>query len=858
MKENKSIPSSVTGKSSILTVVEEFRQIVNSAKSKSELIEIFNFLYLNILRVVRNSDDSKIAESLHIVIDFVSKNSLFEKRGNTVSQTSLTLPVEFFSIPPYLRELIVQGLQKFPDISRPSLTQPESITFSRRKSLTLDIEEILKTPGGENKVNQEITSIVNSFNSLSLLIEYLGEGNIFKSSALNVLRIATDKNSRITDIDSYLSNNRVVSDMFGLQSKIRELGIKEWKRTHKIDNVGDLIYGSRLREDIKILKNFYLSDDEILYSMRMYMLENITNINFMYSYLQDFPEVANEIRNIILKLKDNSTTALEIQSLNIDITIPSDLTSVIDKSFLLYKIKTLAFEEWRRSHSPESKFTGDFLLEWRETLSQCKDSSSVISELSKLKEILVSLNLDTYDIDAMIDKFGMMQESIEKDNAVKIYGDDSYPYGLGLEGLYKKIQESIYDSRRKAFLPPRESQKKHNSSSTWFQRLGRWFQSKLSEPQEIPEVITRTQVLRELKSFRSIQPENVQRFLKEYEKSFDQIFQLDPIVIGDHVFIGSSFVDGSHKLKIVLQRSIEKNGSKSKPIWSLRFFRMSGSDLQPKAIYGIHPGGILMKENHLDPEHHYATSGKIPQEMIEYLGDFDNSKSEYIFSKFLPFSTDAMHSRIEIKNPKLRESISQYKDIYLIVNNCGFSSDYGSITIDLSFLNQIKDQKTREFLNQFKSRRAGMLKEEDVSMIREFILNKLSSINIEPVPSFENDVPIKSYNSGDVRIEEYKVQTPEGDSLIFYMGLTKDGTIYVDRVCSEPCGVTEYGTESSIVNMGFLTYKPHDYPKQVVLLNSEPLKNSRYVSLRSTFDVLPLIKSYKQSLQRRGLLKEVN
>jgi hypothetical protein len=168
-------------------------------------------------------------------------------------------------------------------------------------------------------------------------------------------------------------------------------------------------------------------------------------------------------------------------------------------------------------------------------------------------------------------------------------------------------------------------------------------------------------------------------------------------------------------------------------------------------------------------------------------------------------------------------------------------------------LNSISNSKIKNFMISMGVGRS--INYQEISVIRDFITSMLTSFRFKFTPNFERDLPIKSYNVGETRIEEFKVTTPEGDSIIYCMAKTTDDIVYVDRVYAEPDIVTPYGTHQNIINFGLLTYKPYDYIQQVHFLRNVYDRNiGRYSSLKEHHDSLPIVIEYRESLKRRGLI----
>ena len=123
-------------------------------------------------------------------------------------------------------------------------------------------------------------------------------------------------------------------------------------------------------------------------------------------------------------------------------------------------------------------------------------------------------------------------------------------------------------------------------------------------------------------------------------------------------------------------------------------------------------------------------------------------------------------------------------------------------------------------------------------------------------PDFSIGNRISTYNKGTyITVEEYKAKSPEGDELIFAMARDKRGHVYIDNIYDPRVGITDYGTQNEIANMGYMVYKPIDYTSQVFGIPFKYKKNpnSKYTDINNLWQTIPVIKRYKEELISRGI-----
>jgi hypothetical protein len=131
------------------------------------------------------------------------------------------------------------------------------------------------------------------------------------------------------------------------------------------------------------------------------------------------------------------------------------------------------------------------------------------------------------------------------------------------------------------------------------------------------------------------------------------------------------------------------------------------------------------------------------------------------------------------------------------------------------------------------------------------------------VPDFTNE-PLRRYRKwntasgrntkqGDyIDVEEYEVESPEGDVMRWAMAKDSDGRIYIDNVYDPTVGMDDNGCFKKKLNMGMLVYKPEDYDSQALAVPKEYREPGSYYTDISKFLALRWpIKKYIGALGSR-------
>lgn len=841
---------------SLKSIVDESRDNILALNSRDAFISGLMDLHQRLLNANLSEEETRIVSEYNELINNIDRVVLKKNGDSFELDSSVTQPMYLNALPEPLKNLIITGLSRFYE------QRTATISFSIRQelspgqesirgvSLTQDLEIFRSSSSIENSI-LKIREVISSKNSLESLISYL-EGDRRKEVCISVLALSKENSSKLADINSIIDDLLPEDDNYGLKSKIRSLGITEWSKHHKFENPRSLLKSVRLRSDLQILLDHNISPVEARRALIDNLWTKSNNLRFIYSYVSEFPELSTPLAEILKNVTERNFTETQLNNFNYNkFIIPAELSGIIDFGEFVSIIKIGALSEWQKSHSPDEYYLkGDVYEHWLGIFSNTDNPQDIVAYLNKLKSELSDNNLNTSEVNTMIIKFSQIREAVEKDYAVK-YFEESHPHRLYLERIYNRIFRKIFEERRgnQANIDPLRrlysfAQQFYNSFFRSTKERGRTDNVSPSTTLEYESIKkpSREKVLSEIKGRIKDHPENVRRFFSKYERSFPEIFQQEPVEIDGNFFLFSNFID-SHGFLIALQKS--KNDSKSS--WSLRFYRMSGSDLQPKCLFSKDVNGRYWKGDELNSNHHYTTSGKLSSAVSIEFDKVRAKKTQFTFDTFMPTpdKIDFRESTFELKNEPLNSAISRYRDIYDIYDNFTLKDGLAG-----AVLGKIRDSETREILRPYCDKQ---LVYEEIQYLKDFVLSRLSEIQLEIPPSFF-DIPLRSYKTGDIEIEEFLHETPEGDKIVFCMGRTDNGIVFVDRVYGYPETTTKHGTVENIVNFGLLTYKPYDYTKQTVLLDASSVEGSKYSSLQNTFIRIPLIQDYIKSLKRRNMI----
>jgi len=408
--------------------------------------------------------------------------------------------------------------------------------------------------------------------------------------------------------------------------------------------------------------------------------------------------------------------------------------------------------------------------------------------------------------------------------------------------------------------------------------------------------------LNEIKDNLELQPNSIKAV---FENEIDQILNVvsKSIIINNKVFILSKNCNGK------VFALVKDNESKK---YKMVFFRESGSDHQWKSLPGYRKSGEVSKGEESNPMHHYVQSAKIHPKIYEALDS--NVSIDLDISGLIPneggnFSEENTYSEnyYSFKNDKLKTDFEVLQKLYKIykilyritdsVNRYNLEEDINQVLLKLSFSEErnsrineiINNPKIRTFLDDNKNFQLyelniksikyrnsnldkdliDLLAELENILYQEIIypntleLVKHSDITFEP--DFQKN-PINIYKKGDINIEEYEINTSEGDNLIFAMAHDSIGRVYVDNIYLKNSDITEYGTYSELINAGFLVYKPEDYKVQTnhipAIYKNEVSNKGHYVDIADLFSLNPIINKYREHLTEKGVfvrpLKKTN
>lgn len=404
------------------------------------------------------------------------------------------------------------------------------------------------------------------------------------------------------------------------------------------------------------------------------------------------------------------------------------------------------------------------------------------------------------------------------------------------------------------------------------------------------------------------QPKSIKDMFHNTEIDFSQIFQTVE-KIGDKEFIFSGVIENSDYIDSVISLVKEPNSNR----YFTRVFRYSGSDNQWKCLPGIRKDGSYMKGYEKNSSHHYVQSAKLHPDVYLALENLSRINVEFDPIEYLPKEGpegkymeefNFKENYIEFEDPKWNYQQRMCRIVFDAYNYYVAGSDrkrdysldghfYKMVTGWSEFLNKrgveeesnvferiktglekvnkdpeyskiLKGTTLYSLINSSKNSELKNFVEEYDKSISEWVLrvfggNRLTeSMN----PDFSLEKRVNSYTKNlnrknPIYVEEYEVNSLEGDKLIFAMAKDKEGNVYIDNIYDPRVDITDYGTMGKIAQMGYLVYKPEDYKEQADIgFPKECVGNSRlfqYVNINKLWRKIPLIKRYEKELQKRNI-----
>jgi hypothetical protein len=177
------------------------------------------------------------------------------------------------------------------------------------------------------------------------------------------------------------------------------------------------------------------------------------------------------------------------------------------------------------------------------------------------------------------------------------------------------------------------------------------------------------------------------------------------------------------------------------------------------------------------------------------------------------------------------------------------------------FIEEYKINEIRANLNKLSLENQDKIKQITTIIFKDLIFPMTERIFKASSTSFEPNFlipPIKVYKKGDINIEEYDVNTPEGDNLVYAMAYDIQGRVYIDNIYDKNSKITPYGTYSNLINAGMLIWKPEDYQEQTAHISPD-FKGEKgeyadeYTDISDIFSLIPIVKKYREHLKSRGV-----
>ena len=406
-----------------------------------------------------------------------------------------------------------------------------------------------------------------------------------------------------------------------------------------------------------------------------------------------------------------------------------------------------------------------------------------------------------------------------------------------------------------------------------------------NEEESTPEHI---RILNQIEQNLDAQPESVQKLILENKDKFSR-----HEIIDGKIFI---FSDISGEIVPCL---VSEDGV----VFKTRAFRFSGSDSQWKTLPGYRGDGSFMKGDESNPKHHYVQSAKLDKRIYETI---QNSQiGEYWdFANYLPRESERFEDEFEYSEEYVELQNSNWKSIQEVSQN--LMGNYNHYVLGAKSARNYLDQNSTFYSNvsglsesmpEFKDLKDLIDRLNRVSSIDpsdKIYLDRLditvdgksSKLLLEKyqtafgkvfelhmkglfseksiIPNFDESNRIDSYQKKDSRgrdgitVEEYKVESPEGDELVWAMAYDTQGRVYIDNIYDPRVGISSYGAPTKITQMGILVYKPEDYADQTMGLPDgyKTVGNNGYVGISKLWENLEPIQKFKEELIRRGTLKQ--
>jgi mRNA-degrading endonuclease HigB of HigAB toxin-antitoxin module len=424
------------------------------------------------------------------------------------------------------------------------------------------------------------------------------------------------------------------------------------------------------------------------------------------------------------------------------------------------------------------------------------------------------------------------------------------------------------------------------------------FENAMREKKE--ENLDLKEALNSVKSHVEEQPASIQQMIKQgilTENEFSKITN-----INNQNFIFSK-INGNSVIALVQDK---ENANRHKT----RVFRFSGSDHQWKSIVGLRLDSSYMKGDEKNPLHHYVQSAKLHKDIYRVIDNLPQEKSNYEMENFLPreginnsnqnapweeFEFKENHQTLKNKEWASYQKFCQkiYKQYIQFIatpnqSSCTLNGKLYKSLISLESIQEFKNVKTvLEKANEnnsndylfnnysklsFCQRSRNPEFKKIAEAYNENIGNYIEKCFMTPppetmIPNFSSENCIDKYTKEDLKkdgnniyIEEYEINSPEGDKLIFAMAYDDKGRIYIDNIYDPRVSINDYGVPEEIVQMGFLIYKPDDYTEQAEFgfpkkYLGEKTNHEKYTDINALWRNIPIIKKYRDELIARGIIK---
>ncbi len=429
----------------------------------------------------------------------------------------------------------------------------------------------------------------------------------------------------------------------------------------------------------------------------------------------------------------------------------------------------------------------------------------------------------------------------------------------GTEKLLLEYEKNVDERNKELYSKHREETK------------GEKVEERITEIQDKKEPQETDEILQEIERNIEKQPQSIKDMYEEVKKDFFLITENE-----DYRYLWTKKCNNK-----IMSWYEDKNNP---GVWKARFLRYSNSDFQWKSLPGYRENGSFMKGDEKNSKHHYVQSAKLHKDIYKIL-NYIPIGGQIDLEKYIPTMKGKYGEDVEFRenyqefNKESWRDIQQYTNFYhywyenlnsknRVITNQNFYQSLEERAKKSKYSNNIKQYidtclgGNKDPNIWFKDEKFKKVYADNISNAFEEIFTSINyPEDMQPDFSKEGESTyIKNEHDPrkpNINIEEYRVKNDEGDEIIFAMAHDSQGRVYIDNIYDPRVGFNSYGTLNEIVRMGYLVYKPEDYKDQAIGFSDKykGKENGSYVEINKLWENDPIIKKYKESLTKRGILK---